>query len=186
MLHLAAHAVVDDRHPERSALVLAPGADEEDGLLQIREIVNLDLRGRLVLLSSCRSASGATMEGEGVMGLARAFFQAGAVAVVGSLWPLRDEEAARMVDRMAVHLGEGASISSALAAARRDGIRAGAPAAAWAGFVVLGNGDIVPLPGGRAPGWPLPLLAALAGALVILGGALLIRRARAHRSSLPS
>jgi CHAT domain-containing protein len=181
MLHLAVHAVVDEQHPERSALLLAPGADDEDGLLQIREIVNLDLRGRLVILSSCSSASGTMVEGEGVMGLARAFFQAGAVAVVGSLWPLRDEEAAGLVEDMAAHLARGASISAALAAARRGKIKAGAPAASWAGLVVLGDGDFVPLPGGRAAAGVSPTLATLIAVLVLLGGGLLVRNARRHR-----
>jgi len=181
MLHLAAHAVVDDQHPERSALLLAQGADDEDGLLQIREIVNLDLRGRLVILSSCSSASGTTVEGEGVMGLARAFFQAGAVAVVGSLWPLRDEEAAILGEEMAAHLGHGASISAALAAARRGRIRAGAPAASWAGLVVLGDGAFVPLPGGEAAIGSVPVFAALTAALILLGGVVLIHHHRTRR-----
>ncbi|HKQ18799.1 MAG TPA: CHAT domain-containing protein, partial [Candidatus Eisenbacteria bacterium] len=138
MLHLAAHAVVDEEHPERSAVLLAPGSGDEDGLLQAREIVNLDLHGRVVILSACSSASGTVLEGEGVMGLARAFFQAGAVGVVGGLWPLRDQEAARLVDDMAAGLGRGASIGTALAGARRAAIREGSPASAWAGLVVLG------------------------------------------------
>jgi CHAT domain-containing protein len=186
ILHLAVHAVVDEQHPERSALLLAPGADDEDGLLQIREIVNLDLRGRLVILSSCSSASGTMVEGEGVMGLARAFFQAGAVAVVGSLWPLRDQEAAALVEDMSVHLARGASISAALAAARRGRIKAGAPAASWAGLVVLGDGGFVPLPGGVPSAGRTGTFAAFASLLVLLGGGLLIRHARRRRSTLNS
>ncbi len=184
MLHLAVHAVVDEQHPERSALLLAPGADDEDGLLQVREIVNLDLRGRLVILSSCSSASGTMVEGEGVLGLARAFFQAGAVAVVGSLWPLRDQEAAALVEDMAAHLGSGASISAALAAARRSRIKAGAPAASWAGLVVLGDGGFVPLPGGVPSAGRTAAFAALVAVLVLLGGGLLIRHARRRRATL--
>jgi CHAT domain-containing protein len=183
MLHLAVHAVVDEQHPERSALLLAPGADDEDGLLQIREIVNLDLRGRLVILSSCSSASGTMVEGEGVMGLARAFFQAGAVAVVGGLWPLRDQEAAALVEEMSAHLAGGTSISAALAAARRSRIKAGAPAASWAGLVVLGDGGFVPLPGGVPTAGRTASFAALAAVLVLLVGGLLIHRARRHRST---
>jgi CHAT domain-containing protein len=184
MLHLAAHAVVDEQRPERSAVLLAPGSDDEDGLLQIREVVALDLKGRIVILSACSSASGTVLEGEGVMGLARAFFQAGAVGVVGGLWPLRDREAARLVDDTAVGLGRGASIGAALAGARRAAIRAGEPTAAWAGLVVLGDGEFVPLPGGRAPDrdvrWPAAIAAVLAlGA----AGLLLVRRRLRHPSS---
>ena len=181
MLHLAAHAVVDERRPERSAILLAPGADDEDGLLQAREIVNLHLAGRVVILSACSSASGTVLEGEGVMGLARAFFQAGAVGVVGGLWPLRDREAARLVDDMAVELGRGESIGTALAAARRAAIRSGEPPAAWAGLVVLGDGDFVPLPGGRPPDRQVGWLAAIAVLLAVAGTALFFFRHRPSR-----
>jgi CHAT domain-containing protein len=150
IVHLAAHAVVDDEHPERSAVLLAPGAEEEDGLLQIREVVDLDLDGTIVILSACRSASGALVAGEGVVGLARAFIQAGARTVIGGLWPLRDDEAARFIKDFSRHLAGGARVGAALTAARRDGIRAGLPPAAWAGLVLLGDGDVVPAPGGVA------------------------------------
>lgn len=148
LLHFATHAVLDEQNPERSGVLLAP-AGGEDGLLQIREIVDLGLDGRIVVLASCRSASGTLLRGEGVMGLARAFFQAGSHAVVASLWPLRDDDAAALFDRFYQHLGRGVSLAAALRAAQRDRIEAGAPAEAWAGLVVLGDGDLVPVPGGR-------------------------------------
>lgn len=184
VLHLAAHSIVDGGHPARTAVLLGAGSDEEDGLLQIREIVNLDLKGRLVILSSCSSASGPVVEGEGVIGLARAFFQAGAVAVVGSLLPLQDDEAARFIDGMAAHLGGGVSVASALQSARRDLIANGVPARAWAGFVVLGDGSFVPMPSGAPAGssWS-SLTAPGAGAALVLVIALLARRRRARRSS---
>ena len=148
ILHFATHAVIDDDNPSRSAVLLAAGDATEDGLLQMREIVALHLAGRIVVLSSCRSASGELLRGEGVMGLARAFFQAGAHVVVASLWPLADADAADLFDRFYLHLADGASVAAALAAAQRDRRAAGAPAYAWAGVVALGDGDQVPVPGG--------------------------------------
>jgi CHAT domain-containing protein len=183
MLHLAAHAVLDAQRPERSAVLLAPGSDDEDGLLQSREIVHLDLNGRIVILSACNSAAGTVVEGEGVMGLARSFFQAGAVGVVGSLWPLRDQEGAALVDAMAVRLGRGASVGEALAGARRAAIRAGAPAADWAGLVVLGDGDYVPLPGGRVPSRRVSFFAAIAVMLALAGIGLVALRRRLRQSA---
>ena len=52
-------------HPERSAVLLSAGAGHEDGLLQAREISDLDLDGRIVVLSACRTVSGALLSGEG-------------------------------------------------------------------------------------------------------------------------
>lgn len=150
VLHFAAHAVIDAERPQRSAVLLAPGATAEDGLLQPRDIVGLDLDDRVVVLSACQSATGTVLRGEGVLSLARAFFEAGASAVVGSLWQLRDDEAAALFERFYAHLAGGESVAGALAAAQEDRIDAGAPAAAWAGLVVLGDGGVVPIPGGRS------------------------------------
>jgi CHAT domain-containing protein len=177
VLHLATHTVVDDQSPERSGVLLTAEPASEDGLLQIREIVPLHLDGRVVVLSSCRSASGEVLRGEGVMGIARAFFQAGAHTVVASLWPLRDDEGAALFDRFYVHLGEGRSVSASLRGAQRDRRAAGAPAFAWAGLVTLGDGDLVPLPGGRREPdtalWTYPAaLALLLLAATALGWAL--------------
>jgi tetratricopeptide (TPR) repeat protein len=154
ILHLATHAVVDDEHPERSAVVLTPGDEEEDGFLQVREIVELDVRNKVVILSSCRSASGTVLRGEGVQGLARGFLQAGARGVVGNLWPLRDDDAELLVRELGQGLGRGRSIAAALAEARAARVEAGAPAAAWAGLVLLGDGDFAPISarGGRPGG----------------------------------
>lgn len=177
ILHLAAHAAIDDEHPDRSAVLLAPGSDKEDGLLQVREIVGLDLKSRLVVLSACSTASGALLAGEGVMGLARAFFQAGAQAIVASLWPLRDAEAADLFEDFYRAIGEGQSVAAALASAQRARLRAGAPAAAWAGVVVLGDGNLVPLT--KSPARPtawFPI--AVVAAVLLLAAAALRTKSR--------
>jgi len=155
VIHFAAHAVINDEVPERSAVLLAPGADDEDGWLQAQDVVGLDLDGRVVVLASCSGAGGQVLRGEGPMSLARAFFQAGAPVVVASLWPLPDDASARLFKSFYRRLARGASVAEALAEAQRQAQRRGVPARAWAGLVVLGNGDLVPFPGGL-PGTGLP------------------------------
>lgn len=88
-LHFATHAKIDERHPEYSALVLAerPG---EDGLLEMREILNLRLSADLAVLSACETGLGKEIAGEGLMGLTRAFFYAGVPSLVVSLWNVVD------------------------------------------------------------------------------------------------
>jgi CHAT domain-containing protein len=182
LVHFAAHAITDEDRPERSAVLLAPGAAGYDGRLESAEIAGLHLEGRTVVLASCRSASGSVLRGEGVMSLARAFFQAGAHGVVASLWPLRDDESAALFDRFYRHLAGGESVAAALHGARADAIEAGEPAAAWAGLVVLGDGSVVPVPGGRASaGWSRAGWAALwlLLALALAAGAVAAWRARA-------
>jgi CHAT domain-containing protein len=152
ILHLATHSVIDGENPERSAVRLTPSPGE-DGHLDIAGIVALKMAGKVVVLSTCESARGKILRGEGVMSLARAFFQAGAQTVVGSLWPVEDRDGKELFERFYGHIGEGASVAAALRAAQRDRIADGAPLKAWAGFVALGDGDLVPLPGGshRSP-----------------------------------
>ncbi len=183
VLHFATHAVLDDQNSERSGVLLTPDPATEDGLLQLREIVPLRLNGQIAVLSSCRSASGTVLRGEGMMGVARAFFQAGAHTVVASLWPLRDDDGAAIFDRFYRHLAQGKSVAAALRAAQLDRIEDGAPAYAWAGLVVLGDGDLVPVPGGRS--WlflAAPRIMAGAGiAVLVLVALMMVRRRPAGR-----
>jgi CHAT domain-containing protein len=178
ILHFASPAVVDDEKPERSAILLAAGGGADDGLLQIREIVELDLAGKVVILTGCRTSSGAVMEGEGVIGLARAFFQAGATTVIGGLWPLRDDDTALLMEEFSRQIGKGKSVGTAMSEAKRSRIAAGSPAASWAGLVVLGEADVVPVPGGRR-GW-LPAIALGAAVLVVVMLAWVRARMRGH------
>ena len=127
LLHLASHAVADMNDPERSSVVLAEGAGE-DGRLEPGEIARLPLRGRTVVLAGCETSAGAIRRGEGVMSLARAFFSAGAVSVVGTLNRARDDEAAAYFSELYRELGRGASMGEAVAAAKRRLIARGAPA----------------------------------------------------------
>ena len=146
VVHFATHAIMDRDHPERSAVVLASASDDEDGLLQVREIVGLPLDGKVVVLSACSGATGTAIRGEGVMSLARAFLYAGADAVVASQWPLDDNDALLLFQRLYTHLDAGMTLAEALAHAQREMAEAGAPVAAWGGVVVLGRGDLVVRP----------------------------------------
>lgn len=191
VVHFAAHAVADEAHPERSAVLLAPGGPAEDGLLQAREIVGLDIDERIVVLSACQTAAGAVLSGEGVLSLARAFFQAGAHAVIGTRWPLRDADAAVLFDTFYRRLGEGASLSAALKASRDEARAAGRPASAWAGLVLLGDGDLRPFAGRQPPVAQAPhdvstaMIALTLTILVAAGIAIARRRGRTRAASAP-
>ncbi len=176
VLHLAAHAVADESSPEASAVLLAADAPGEDGRLQVDEISRLHLDGSLVALSSCRSASGAVVGGEGVMSLSRAFFAAGSAAVLGSLWPMRDDDARDFSEIFYDHLNAGETAATAFSSAQRERLRDGAPAEAWAGFILSGDGNWR-LPGAPGePGTPWLDLAGAGGLLVLCGAFLYLRR----------
>ena len=173
IVHFATHALIDESRPGRSAILLAAGEENEDGLLNPREIVGLDLAGQVVVLSGCRTAAGRLERSEGVQGLASAFFEAGAHAVVASLWPLRDDDARRFFHRFYDEVAAGARLDSAL----QQAYSAVGTTGALAGLVLVGNGAIVAMP--KAPsrtrrwGW------AVLGGGLLAAGLLIVRWRRA-------
>jgi CHAT domain-containing protein len=79
----------------RSGLALSGANLDKDvtdsGILTALEASNLNLWGtKLVTLSACDTGVGEVRSGEGVYGLRRAFFLAGAETLVMSLWPVSD------------------------------------------------------------------------------------------------
>ncbi|MEX0613138.1 MAG: CHAT domain-containing tetratricopeptide repeat protein, partial [Pirellulales bacterium] len=64
---------------------------EDDGILTALEVAGLDFSGvELVVLSACETSLGRVIEGEGVLGLQRAFQSSGALTCVTSLWKVED------------------------------------------------------------------------------------------------
>ena len=74
------------------ALLLHPG-DGQDGFLTASEAASLRLDADWVLLSACNTAAGEAEDAEGLSGLARAFFFAGAKALMVSHWNVDDAAA---------------------------------------------------------------------------------------------
>ena len=141
-VHLAVHGVVCESFPERSGLVFALAGGLEDGILQTREIFGLRLAADLVVLSACETGVGRLVSGEGVVGLTRAFFYAGAPSLVVSLWQVSDRSTARLMTSFYEHLDRGEDKAVALQRSRLALIEAGGPGAApfyWAPFVVQGS-----------------------------------------------
>jgi CHAT domain-containing protein len=81
------------------SLVDADGRPRQ-GLLTAPDVSSLRLGAELVVLSSCRSAAGREVRGEGLVGLTRAFMDAGAPRVVASLWPVDDVASSELMTRM--------------------------------------------------------------------------------------
>jgi CHAT domain-containing protein len=88
VLHFATHGLLDNHNPMFSYLVLAQTAGDpnEDGLLEAREIINMDLHAKLAVLSACQTARGWVGAGEGVIGMSWALFVSGVPTTVASQW----------------------------------------------------------------------------------------------------
>jgi CHAT domain-containing protein len=100
VVHFATHGILDTRRPALSGLVLSQ-VDEhgqpQDGFLRVDDVYRLRLDADLVVLSGCETALGKTVRGEGILGLTRGFFHAGASQVMASLWPVRDRATAELM-----------------------------------------------------------------------------------------
>src|SRR5581483_457792 len=105
-LHFATHSLIDEKTPARSAVVLMAG-DAEDGLLDVSEISRLDLDCDLVVVSACQTGRGQLLSGEGIVGLSRAFLQAGARTVVVSLWNVSDGATGQLMKDFYANLSAG-------------------------------------------------------------------------------
>jgi len=179
ILHFATHGVMDETRPERSGLVLTAAASD-DGLLQAREIYSLKLQADLVTLSACQTALGQNVTGEGVIGLTRAFFYAGARAVVASLWDIEDASTAEFMKRFYANVRGGDPIDIALQRAKIEAIRRGGETGRpfyWAPFVAIGRTDApIDVPRSISVSVISATIASLALALAILVG--VRRRAR--------
>ncbi|MEZ5399230.1 MAG: CHAT domain-containing tetratricopeptide repeat protein [Bryobacteraceae bacterium] len=143
VLHFALHSAIDAEFPDRSALVLSSRkGDEEDGLLQAREVVQLDLNADMVTLSACDAGSG-TLEGiAGVNSLVQAFLMAGSRSVVASVWPADDMFTAALMKAFYSNLRQGLDKAEALTLAKRELLRVHGPNAVpffWAGFRLVGD-----------------------------------------------
>ncbi|HEU4781203.1 MAG TPA: CHAT domain-containing protein [Steroidobacteraceae bacterium] len=139
-LHFASHGVLDERSPLDSFLLLAgpvPGAGtSDDGRLSAREVFELPpLAAALVILSSCSTSASADNDGEGLIGLTRAFQGNGAGAVVSSLWKVSDRSTAELMLEFYRHW-PAVSADEALARAQRKFITR--HPFYWAAFEVSG------------------------------------------------
>jgi CHAT domain-containing protein len=147
ILHFATHGVLNNAAPLYSYLALAQGDKNEDGLLEAWELMQLDLKADLAVLSACETARGRTSAGEGVIGLTWALFVAGTPATVVSQWEV---ESASTRDLM---LGFHRRLQAPRAAGKLTKAESLRRAALrlmknpetnhpfyWAGFVLVGDG----------------------------------------------
>jgi CHAT domain-containing protein len=157
ILHFATHGAFGAGEPGGGRLVLAqvgPHGLEANGFLHLGDIYDLDLRADLVVLSACRSALGNELRGEGVMGMTRGFFYAGAERVVVSLWNVNDRAGAELMERfyrglLVEELAPPAALRAAQDAIRRQ--RRWRSPYYWAGFVLQGEWRGSVSGGGRGP-----------------------------------
>ncbi len=159
VVHFSTHGLVagDLTNLSEPAIVLTPPADgtpreqleQDDGLLTASEVTQLKLAADWVILSACNTASGDGGNAEPLSGLARAFFYAGARALLVSHWPvfsnanveLTTKAFQEMKDAEAAGrpIGRAEALRRSMLALIAKGDVAAHPQV-WAPFVLVGEG----------------------------------------------
>lgn len=158
IVHAATHGTLNASNPLFSRIEFARGrgrglATEDDGRLDVHEVLGLSTHARLVFLSGCETGvgvAGATAfdRGEDFATLSQAFLLAGAANVIATLWPVQDDAASVFASRFYAALnaqragpvahGLADALAEAQRAMRRDP-RYRAPYF-WAGYTLSGSG----------------------------------------------
>jgi len=150
ILHFATHGLVagDLANVVEPALMFSPpetATELDDGLLTASEISQLDLDADWVVMSACNTAAGASKSAQALSGLARAFFYAGARALLVSHWAVNSQAAVAITT--SAFDAQSADPAIGRAEALRRSIRtliarggANAHPAVWAPFILVGDG----------------------------------------------
>ncbi len=125
MIHFAAHATANRDNPLDSAVILTRHGDSFK--LYARDIVGHPIQAGLVTISACQSAGSRSYAGEGLIGFAWAFLQAGARDVIAGLWAVDDRSTAILMERTYAELHAGKSPAEALRTAKLDLLHSSQP-----------------------------------------------------------
>jgi CHAT domain-containing protein len=154
VLHFSTHGYFNMRNPLFSGLELAADGNN-DGRLEVHEILGLSLNAVLVTLSACESGMGSGYfnelpAGDEFIGLARAFLLAGSHSVLATLWPVDDRSTVAIMEGFYKRMeqagrtdGHNNNQAVALAQVQRDlknSSRYKHPFY-WAPFVLIGQQD---------------------------------------------
>lgn len=149
VIHFATHGLLDDYRGLGipGAIALAPenipgqdGLGRINGMLTASEILNLNLRASLVVLSACDTGRG-RITGDGVIGLSRAFIAAGAPSVVVSLWKVPDESTSFLMQQFYQNLHQNMNKAQALRQAMLTTQQRFPDPEEWAAFTLIGEAE---------------------------------------------
>lgn len=162
-IHIAAHHVYDEQHPQLSGIIFSPSkptssttmTDVDEVLLDAQErssqrnhgavffisdAYNIGINADLVLLSCCETGKGEMAKGEGVLAIHRGFLYAGANNVIHTLFKIRDDSSSELMQAFFKGvLREQLPYVEALRRAKQGLIGAGDSPKHWAGYVLVGK-----------------------------------------------
>jgi CHAT domain-containing protein len=159
IVYFATHALVSGQTEQAAkglaepALVLSLPATAtafDDGLLTSSEVAQLKLNADWVVLSACNTAAADKPGAEALSGLARAFFYAGARALLVSHWAVESETTVKLMTTIFATIAKNPKLN------RADALRQAmlatmddrtnpewANPTSWAPFILVGEGGVV-------------------------------------------
>jgi hypothetical protein len=147
IIHIAAHG-----EPNRGEIILAPNSSQvqpclavpkpESYLLTQRDILNIPVQARLVVLSCCHTRQG-EITSEGVIGITRAFLAAGARCILATLWPIDDCATKEFIEKFYGELFQETRVCEALRRTvnlfQKHEIQAYRSSRIWGPFTIYGE-----------------------------------------------
>src|SRR5262249_42709759 len=118
IIHFATHGALAGQIGGNSepGLILTPpdaATERDDGYLSASEIAALKLDADWVILSACNTGAGNGQGAEALSGLARAFFYAGARALLVSHWAVASDATVKLVTGATGRMASGKGIGRA-------------------------------------------------------------------------
>lgn len=143
VLYFATHAEVKTDDPLSSFIALAK-TEQHDGYFRVSEVSKLNLRAELAILAACETGRG-DLSSDGINGLSRAFTQAGASALLMSLWKVPEDRTTMLMTGFHHYwLQEKQEKAESLQSAQRDLLNSEiyrTQPNLWAGFVLFGSSN---------------------------------------------
>ncbi|WP_430411300.1 CHAT domain-containing protein [Kordia sp.] len=139
IVHLSTHGGINNTIPWMAFY---------DEKMTLDELYFTKNQSELVVLSACKTSDGELKKGEGVMSLARGFFNAGAKSVVSSLWDINEKASNDIIQEFYKNLVNGDTKSEALQKAKLTYIQQNkntseASPYYWSGLTI--TGDVRPI-----------------------------------------
>ncbi len=140
VIHLSTHANANDS--------ITPWIASAQEKITLNDIYATKNNAELVVLSACNTSIGTVEKGEGVMSLARGFFNTGANSVVSTLWKADDQSTLELTTDFYHYLKKGTSKSEALRKAKLNYLKKHSLSEAspyyWSSLILIGNPDPLP------------------------------------------
>lgn len=140
VVHVAAHAVVDELDPLYSSILLSPG-QSHDGIVEAHDFYRINLDDtQMLVLSACDTGLGRVSRGDELWGFSRTILSAGTDTLVTTLWPIDDAATSKFIQSF-YRAKESQSTAEAMQTAQRAALNdpeLSSPRI-WAAFMILGD-----------------------------------------------